>query len=110
MQVDFKSGFGKINFSKMQLIPALGFFWQKTHKFIFAIFLIGLIVLGWYIWSNSLSGGEWSSERKQEYLDAQNKSVVFKEDAFRNALADIEMRKQNKAVGKKEIKDIFKAY
>jgi hypothetical protein len=106
MQLDFK----KINISSTQLVPALGFFWQKIHRFIFFVVLICLIGLGWYIWQKSLTGGEWSSERKQEYLDAQNKSVVFKEEAFRKALADIERRKENNAVDKKEIKDIFKSY
>lgn len=110
MQFDFKLGLKKTTTSKTQLIPMIGIFWQKIYKIVFFIFLIGMVVLGGYIWQKSLSGGEWSAEKKQEYLDAQNKSVVFKESDFKKALSDVETRRQENTDSQQPAKDIFKAY
>lgn len=110
MQFNFKFGFRKTATSKIQLISAIGFFWQKIYKLVFLVFLVSMIALGGYIWRKSLSGGEWSAEKKQEYLDAQNKGVVFKENDFKKALSDVELRKRNDSDEKKPVKNVFKPY
>ncbi|KKQ53184.1 MAG: hypothetical protein US70_C0005G0018 [Parcubacteria group bacterium GW2011_GWD2_38_11] len=110
MQFDFKLNFKKATVTEMQIIPAIGLFWRKRYKSIFLVFLVTVIILSAYIWQRSLSGGEWSPEKKQEYLNAQNKGVIFNENNFKKALADIEMRKQDIADEQKQARDIFKAY
>lgn len=110
MQFDLKLGFGKTTTSKTQLVPALGIFWHKIYKIIFFMLLVGAFVLAWFIWRNSLSGDGWSAEKKQAYLDSQNKGVTFRENDFRKALADIEARKHGDSDSYQPAKDIFKAY
>lgn len=110
MQLDFKSGFTKKTIASPQLIAATGLFWQKIYKIIFFIFLTAMIVLGGYIWNRSLSGGAWSEEKKQEYLNSQNTGVVFNQKNFEKALADIELRKNGSAKNTETMKDIFKDY
>ncbi|MDD5463553.1 MAG: hypothetical protein PHP62_00170 [Candidatus Moranbacteria bacterium] len=106
MQFDFK----KLTTNNGQLFSSVVIFWQKIYKTVFFIFLAIVILLSGYVWQRSLSGGQWSAEKKQEFLDAQNKGVVFKESVFNKALSDVELRKQEKASENKGIKDIFKDY
>ncbi len=110
MQFDFKLGSTNKITSKAQFIAATGSFWQKIYKLVFFIFLFCMIALGGYIWQISLSGGTWSAEKKQEYLDSQNKDVVLKENDFKKALTDVEMRKTNNIENQEILKDIFKSY
>ncbi|EKD46434.1 MAG: hypothetical protein ACD_67C00237G0001 [uncultured bacterium] len=106
MQFDFKN----LTESKKLTLATVGNLWQKSYKAILVILLVVAIASGAYIWRKSLSGGQWSEEKKQEYLNAQNKGVIFKEGDFKKATEDVEMRKK-KADGEQEsIKDIFKAY
>ncbi|NTW26959.1 MAG: hypothetical protein HGA36_01405 [Candidatus Moranbacteria bacterium] len=106
MKFDFKIG----SKSKKPLLPAIGLFWQKIYKIIFLIFLLIALALGWYVWHTSLSGGEWSAEKKQEYLNSQTKGVVFNENNFKKVLLDIEERKQYVVSDDQTKKDIFKSY
>jgi len=110
MQFDFKLGGKKIQTSKAQLISEVGFFWQKIYKLILLAFLLGVIFLGGYIWEKSLSGSAWSEEKKQEYLDAQNKSVVFNEDAYKKVISDFEIRKNYNVTNREDMNNIFKSY
>ncbi|HBI34281.1 MAG TPA: hypothetical protein DEA43_02015 [Candidatus Moranbacteria bacterium] len=106
MQFDFK----KLTTNNGQLFSTVVIFWQKIYKTVFFVFLTIVILLSVYVWQRSLSGGQWSAEKKQEFLDAQNKGVVFKESVFNKALSDVEMRKQENVSESKGIKDIFKDY
>jgi len=110
MQFDFKMGDKSLKLSKEQLVSSAGFFWKKIYMLVFAVFLVCMIVLAGWVWKKSLSGEVWSDQQKQEYLNMQNKGVVFNEDAFKKALSDVEMRKQSVTDNSHEIKDVFKAY
>ena len=110
MQFDFKLDNKKTITSKTQLITVAGHFWQKIYKIIFFILLLCMIALGAYFWQKNLLGEAWSAEKKQEYLDSQNKDVIFKENDFKKALIDIEMRKNGDTDNQEIIKDIFKSY
>lgn len=110
MQFDFKLGKNKTINSKTQLLPALGLFWQKIYKTVLFVLLGLAILLGAFFWQKSLSGGGWSAEKKQEYLNTQNKGVTFRENDFKKVLADIELRKQDATTNQMERRDIFKSY
>lgn len=110
MDLNFKFGSEKATMSKTQLVSAAGNFWQRIYKIIFVILLFLSSLLGAYLWQRSLSGGMWSDEKKQEYLNANSKGIVFNETKFRKALADVELRKQETKVDTQNLKNIFKAY
>jgi hypothetical protein len=89
---------------------AIGIFWQKKYKlFLFASLFIS-ILLGAYVWRNTIYGSEWSDEKKQEYLGAQNKSITLRDGDFKKALDDFELRKNENDFNKINLKDIFAAY
>jgi hypothetical protein len=112
MQFNFKFGSKQSpeNKEKVNYVAVLGLFWRKIYKTVFFTFLFSVIALAGYIWQQSLTGGEWSVVKKQEYLDSQNKGIVFKENDYKKAYADVEMRKNSKNDDSRQIKDIFKAY
>lgn len=109
MEFDLKLDFDKKTSSQKISFSGLGLFWQKKYKMVLLFFLLCMIALSGYVWRISLSGATWSNERKQEYLNEQNKGVVFDEGNFKKALSDIEDRK-NFNSDNKQIKDIFKSY
>lgn len=110
MQFNLKFG-KKENTSKIKFLPNIGIFWQKIYKFILFILLMGVAVFGYFTWDKSLSGKGWSAEKRQEYLNSQNKRIVFKEKDFEKVIANIEARKQSIALeDKQEVKDIFKGF
>jgi hypothetical protein len=84
--------------------------WQKTHAILFFIYFVALISLGIYLWQQNMSGKEWSAEKKQEYMNTQNKRVIFKESDFQKAVDDIQVRKNASNSAFQPIKDIFKPY
>lgn len=106
MQIDFQN----MASSKEQIIAVAGSFWQKTYKYVFFFFLLSSIFFSAYVWNKGLYGGKWSEEKKNEYLNAQGGGVVFNEDSFKKALADVELRKQEKSDNKEPVRDIFKEY
>ena len=110
MQFDLDLNFKKNINSKEQLIAAIGSFWQKIYKTILFVFLLCMIILSGYVWKNSLSGSVWSDQKKQEYLNSQNNSVVFNEKNFKKALLDIEQRGEFVMGDNGAGKDIFKSY
>ena len=110
MEFDLKLGSNKETMSKTQLLSAVGSFWKKIYKIIFSVILVGAIILSGYIWRKSLTGGGWSAEKKQEYLDAQNRGVVFVEKDFKEALSNVELRKQSTETNQQPVRDIFKNY
>jgi hypothetical protein len=111
MKFDFKFGDKKTSISTARLVSAAGFFWQKISKIVLVVFLGAMIFLGGYIWQKSLSGGAWSDEKKQEYLDTQNKEVILNESSFEKAFLNVEMRKKNISNDNTKVrKNIFKTY
>jgi predicted membrane protein len=106
LKYDFKNGPS----SKKAIFSAVGNFWQKIYMSIFFIFLICAVAFGVYVWRNSLSGGQWSEEKKQEYIKAQSSGVSFNENDFKKASEDIDFRKQENIGNQEPIRDIFKAY
>ena len=73
----------KINFKSVTTIDIKNFvkavsrIWKKIHISLFFAVLIIFIVTGGYIWKQNVYSGEWSAEKKQEYLNTQNKEVIF---------------------------------
>lgn len=107
MKFDFKFGFKKEAKAGKHDNFNLVSFWQKISKIVFSIFLGAIIFLSIFVWQKSLSGGGWSEEKKQEYLNSQSKSVFLKENDFEKATKDVEARRQG-AIKKDQPRDIFK--
>lgn len=107
MELGFKIGG---NESGGNLISSLGSLWQKYHKYV--LLFVTLLFIGYagWIWRSNLMGGEWTEEKKQEYLSAQSKSVIFREADFKKAAEDFESRKKQDIKDKSSIKDIFRSY
>lgn len=109
MKFDFKFGASDGCASeKGSLLLLVGNFWQKIYKYVFFACLVASVLLGIYMWQRSLSNGAWSLEKKQEFLDSQNKSIVLRESDYKNALADVEARRNENLDEFVELKDIFK--
>jgi len=98
------------NFSNEKIVSLIAHIWQKIHMMLFFVLLFVAIVFGGYIWQQNLYGAGWSAERKQEYMNTQNKEVIFKENDFQKVLDDIQARKDENAKEYQPIKDIFKPY
>lgn len=109
MKSDLVAESKKITVSKTKLLQGVALFWKKIYKTIVLILFVAAISLGAYIWRSALSGGGWSEERKSEYLNSQNKSVIFNEKSFEKALADLRLRKSGQD-NQQPVKDIFKDY
>jgi hypothetical protein len=110
MESDLKIGSKKEAMSKARLISVTGAFWKKIYKTVFFMILVGVIALSAYVWQKSLSGEGWSAEKKQEYLDSQNKSVILLEKDYQEALSNIESRGRGDEDDQQPMRDIFKAY
>lgn len=111
MELKTQFGLSKIKkLNKNQIIKAASQMWQKIRSWIFFVFLLISIIVGGFIWQKSLYGAEWSFEKKQEYINSQDKSILFKEDDFKKASADIQNRKERSEKSYEPIKDIFKPY
>lgn len=93
-----------------QIVKVASRIWQKTHTLLFFVILIIFIVIGGYIWKQSLYSGEWSNEKKQEYLNTQNKEVIFNGEDFQKVLNDISSREEEYSKTYQPIKDVFKPY
>jgi hypothetical protein len=100
----------KAAFDKKKISALFGNLWRKVRTSLFFGFFVALIVLGGYIWRQSLYKGDWSVQEKQEYLNAQNKGVVFQEDDFKNVVSDIQARQIENAKPYQPLKDIFQPY
>jgi hypothetical protein len=84
--------------------------WRKMHTPLFFFALSVAIVIGGYVWKQNVYSGEWSEVKKREYLNTQNKEVIFKEDAFQKVSDDILLRKEENLKEYQPIKDVFKPY
>ena len=84
--------------------------WKKIHTLLFFVALLIAIAFGGYIWKQNVYSGEWSNAKKQEYINTQNKEVIFKEADFKNVSDDILSRKDENSKEYQPMKDIFKPY
>ena len=97
--------------SKMRKgLSMMAAFWQKIHMYVFYLILLFAILLGGYIWKNSLSEEGWSEQKKQDYLNGQKQDVVLKEDSFKKVIDMIRERKSVNPEPQNQIKDIFVQY
>lgn len=87
-----------------------GTIWNKSRTVIFFVLLVLSILTGGLIWRQSLLGAGWSQERKQEFLDSQNKNVEFKQQSYQKVTEQIEDRKNQSLEEYQPIKDIFASY
>ena len=98
------------NFNKEKIVSLIAHIWQKIHIMLFFILLSISIFFGGYVWQQNLYGSGWSAEKKQEYINTQNKNVIFKENDFQKILDDIQTRTNENTKEYQPIKDIFKTY
>lgn len=84
--------------------------WQKIHMSLFFFALLIAIAIGGYVWKQNVYSGEWSNIKKQEYLNTQNKEVIFKENDFQKISEDILLRKEENTKEYQPMKDIFTPY
>lgn len=111
MNFKFKSNAKNKSASDIKTVGSLLLhFWLKIHIALFFALLLGFIAFGWYTWKKNLYGGGWSEEKKQEYLNTQNKAVIFKEKDFRGAITNVQERKKSFEEKYEPMKDVFKAY
>jgi len=111
MKIDLKLFSGNIsNFSKEKIVSLIVGIWKKIHTILFFILLFAAIFSGGYIWQQNLYGEGWSIEKKQEYMNTQNKNVIFKENDFQKVLDNISLRKDENSKEYQSMKDIFKPY
>ncbi|HOW60484.1 MAG TPA: hypothetical protein P5548_01880 [Candidatus Moranbacteria bacterium] len=83
---------------------------KKIRIHIFFVVLLGFIAIGSYIWWKNIYSGEWSSEKKQEYMNIQNKKIMLNEKDLNNVIDDISLREDEFLREYQPVKDIFKAY
>jgi hypothetical protein len=98
------------SFSFKNIVPMCARLWEKSYKFIFVLFFAALVGLGAYIWYQSIYSGEWNADKKQQYLDSQEKSVTLKMGDFNKALNDIDQREKAFHADYTPIKDVFVPY
>lgn len=108
--MDIKLNFSSSKISGKDLLKSTAIAWKKSRKIIFLIIMLSFIFAGWNIWTKSISGSGWSQQRKQEFMDAQNKQVEFKEREFNKIKEEVESRQQKSAENLQELKDVFKNY
>jgi hypothetical protein len=111
MKFDFKfNSKSTLNIDIKHVAEVASRTWQKMHVLLFFVGLFIFIAIGGYIWKQNIYSGEWSNEKKQEYINTQNKEVIFKEDDFQKVFDDISSRKEENSKEYQPIKDIFKPY
>lgn len=91
-------------------IGSLVKFWNKSYAIFFVILFVALAGYGAFIWYDSLYAGTWSADKKQQYLNSQEKSISLKEREFNSALEEIGRRKAEYEKEYQPIKDIFVPY
>ena len=84
--------------------------WERYHKFLLVIIFLGLVSFGAYIWYDSFYSGAWSEDKKQQYLNSQEKSVTLKEKEFKRVLDNIDQRRKEYQGDYQQIKDVFQTY
>jgi preprotein translocase subunit SecG len=102
--------FKKQSFTPDNLGKSLSDFWDKHSGILFFLFSLITILLGVYLWYQNIYQSEWNSEKKNQYKSSQNKEVNFKENDFKNAIKEIERKKENYNSKLKLDKDIFIPY
>lgn len=108
LKFDLKSKNAKLSSSDLQRILFKA--WNKSRKIIFLIILLSFLAGGWAIWNQSISGSGWSQQRKQDFMNAQNKQVEFKENEFNKVKEEFESRQLKSYENFQELKDVFKSY
>lgn len=106
MEINFKNK----QFTAESLVASVISIWKKTHSILLAIFFVVFILLGWRIWQQSLSGLGWTQEKKEQFMDTQNKKVEFKEKQFNEIVVKNEERKSKNIEEYGPQEDIFSSY
>jgi hypothetical protein len=104
----FKIKFKKITLAKV--FSGLSFLWLKVYKLLIVLYLLAAIGFGSYVWYQNLYSGQWSQDKKQKFIDSQEKTIILKEKDFRNTLSEIEKRKIEFEKEYQTEKDIFIPY
>lgn len=111
MNLKFKfnsKGNKKMDFESV--VNFAGRLWKKSRTFLFFLFLAASILGGGFAWQQSLSGSGWSQQRKQEFMDSQNKNVEFNQQSYQKISEQIEERNNVIKGEYQPAKDIFATY
>lgn len=98
----------KLNREKM--FSELEFFWKKIYKILFFFLLALAIFFGGYVWNRNLYSSTWSAERRKEFMEAQDRGILFNEVDYKKALDIIERRRTENSNVSGVKKDFFVAY
>ncbi|MFA6973493.1 MAG: hypothetical protein WC238_02010 [Parcubacteria group bacterium] len=101
----------KIKVNKKQI---LDFLWQaksgvvKRSKWI--LIFLAVLALGYcgYLWYKFVARPSWSTEKRQEYVNATENKVRFDQKKFDAVIAEIERRKGEYNTKLENIPDIFR--
>ncbi len=86
-----------VNIDKEKIFLKMENFWKKIHKILFFGLLVAAIIFGGYVWNRSLHSSTWSTEKRQDFINAQEKGITFNEINYKKALDIIKKRsEQNK--------------
>lgn len=107
LKLDFKKGNSGSGKSALVLAAKI---WIKSRTILFFVLLLASIVGGGFIWQKSVSGSGWSAERKQEFMDSQDKNVQFKQQAYLKVLDQIKQREEENNRQYQPVKNIFSSY
>lgn len=111
MKLDFKSDLGGGNvFQVKNLGHHIAKTWNRIHMVVFFALLVLFAAFGWSIWNGSIMGSVWSDQKKQEFLNAQNTGVTFKEKEFNKVVESVKARNEEYVSPYQPINDFFKPY
>ncbi|HLB50880.1 MAG TPA: hypothetical protein VJL38_01740 [Patescibacteria group bacterium] len=89
------------------LLANAGQLWVRFFKFFLLFLFLGAAAWGGVLWYDSIYDSGWSDERKEAYLQEQQKNVQFKEENFS---AVIEATQARRAAAAQEVpffRDLF---
>ncbi len=98
------------DFNKSNVISIVESFRRKIYRVIFFLLLLASIFFGGYIWHQNLYSSTWTADRVQEFVNTQDKGIVFNENNYKKALDIIGRRNQENAKSPSAGSDFFVGY
>jgi len=83
-------------------------FWNRFFKLFLALFFLGIVAWGGYLWYFNLYRAEWSEAEKNAFLNTQSKETEFKKDTLDKVMQKIKAREEKFSQEVISAKNIFK--
>ncbi len=99
-----------VSFDKAKIISSLESFWKRTYKLLFFSLLACVIFFGAYVWNQNLYSSIWSPQQSQDFMDTQDKGIIFNENNYKKALEIIKQRSDENVKQVDAGKDFFLPY